>query len=113
MFTTYRGQALSLTDFDKLKQRQGGLLAFNSCFSTNTIREIATAFFKHIHNRDNMMSTLFTIKVDPGVGSAVFAEVQGYACYPDEKEIIFSMNTVFRIDDVRLTLTDCDDPELK
>jgi hypothetical protein len=43
-FTVYRGQGLSQTDFDQLKQTQGGLLAFNNFLSTSQKRDVSLQF---------------------------------------------------------------------
>jgi hypothetical protein len=45
-FTVYRGQGLSQTDFDHLKNTQGGLLAFNSFPSTSKKRDVSLRFEK-------------------------------------------------------------------
>ena len=41
-FTTYRGQGLSNTDFEKLQRSRGGLLSFNSFLSTSNDRQVSS-----------------------------------------------------------------------
>jgi len=50
-FTVCRGQNLSQTDFNQLKQNQGGLLTFNNFLSTNKNRNIALEFIDRNLNK--------------------------------------------------------------
>ena len=121
--TLYRGQAVSNDDFNKLKKNQGGLLAFKSFLSTSTLRSVSLDFARQDSFRENMVGILFVMTVDPNIPSAIFAHIKKHSYYENEGEILFSMHTVFRIDDmsrlgerlfeVRLTLASDDDPELR
>jgi tetratricopeptide (TPR) repeat protein len=124
-FTLYRGQALLSDIFDKIKDTKGGLLSFNTFLSTSTEPEIATAFAESALVDPSLVGVLFIISIDTSVPSAPFANLDEVSCYKTkEKEILFSMHTVFRISDIKrsnrsnglwdvhLTLTSDNDQQL-
>ena len=122
--TLYRGQALSVEIFSKLQKSRGGLLAFNSFLSTSKSRLVSLDFARQCSSRDDTVGILFVMTVDPTLRSAVFADINKHSYYEKENEVLFSMHTVFRVEDVvrldneqrlleaRLTLTNEDDVEL-
>ena len=123
--TLYRGQALSCEDFCKLQKSRGGLMAFNGFLSTSRDKSVSFDFAEKASKRDRMVGILFVMAIDPTICSATFADIEKHSYFETEKEVLFSMNTVFRIADilrceneerlfeVRLTLTSEDDPELR
>jgi len=121
--TLYRGQALSNEDFARLQKSRDGLLAFNSFLSTSTLKSVSLDFARQNSTRENMVGIFFVMTIDPNIPSATFADIKEHSYFEGEGEILFSMHTVFRIDDVlglgerlfevRLTLTGDDDPELR
>jgi tetratricopeptide (TPR) repeat protein len=123
-FTLYRGQGLSQTDFDQLKQTQGGLFAFNNFVSTSQNADVSLNFARRTINTSTLVGVLFVMKIDPSISATPFANVENVGYYPGEAEILFSMHSVFRIGQmeqidgndrlwqVYLTLTGDDDPQL-
>ncbi|CAF1516321.1 unnamed protein product [Adineta ricciae] len=124
-FTVYRGQGLSKANFDKLFGRKGGLLAFNNFLSTSMERKISENFALCALSNPDFVGILYVMTVDPAVSSAPFALVNDVSYYKDtEQEILFSMNTIFRISqieqidgndrlwEVKLILTADNDPGL-
>ena len=124
-FTVHRGQGLSMADFDKLTKTQGRLIAFNSFLSTS--RDPGHSRFRAdsaSQSIDNV-GIVFFITVNPAVTSTPFADISHISCFEGEAEVLFSMHSVFRIDqvvplnaqgklfEVRLTLTADDDPQLR
>jgi tetratricopeptide (TPR) repeat protein len=99
-FTVYRGQGLLKTDFEKLMKTKGGLMSFNNFLSTSTKREVSVGFAKNALTKTNMVGILFKMTIDPSVSSAPFAAIQEVSYYKTEEEILFSMHTIFRIDEV-------------
>ncbi|CAF1428833.1 unnamed protein product [Adineta ricciae] len=81
-FTVYRGQGLSLTDFEQLKQTKDGLMSFNSFLST---------------------TILFVMTVDPKQSTATFAFIRDLSAIEGQDEVLFAMHSVFRIQDVKAT----------
>ncbi|CAF1139591.1 unnamed protein product [Rotaria sordida] len=120
----YRGQGMSNVDFEKLKNSNGGLLSFNNFLSTSTNRQVSLRFALKARNNPDLNPVLFQIKIDPSIESVPFAALDSISYYKlSEKEILFSMHTVFRIGEIKpiennlwqveLKLTNEDDPQLK
>jgi len=124
-FIVYRGQSLSQTDFHQLKQNQGGLLAFNNFLSTSKNRETSIGFIRRNLGKNELVSVLFVMGIDPSMQSTPFADIAKISAIGREEEILFSMHSVFRIGkitqfpnnpqiwEVELTLTDDNDPQLR
>ena len=123
-FTVYRGQGLPSEDFEKLRKTKGGLLSFDNFLSTSLDRDISYSFALSVSDVTALIPILFHITVDPSKSTTPFACIDNFSYYPREKEILFSMHTVFRIGEitqdfehqklykVELTLTDENDPQL-
>jgi tetratricopeptide (TPR) repeat protein len=125
-FTVYRGQGLSLTDFDQLQTTQGGLLAFNNFLSTSLDPNVSLEFVQRTINTSDKVGVLFVMKINPSIFATPFANVKNASSIPGEEEILFSMHSVFRIAQVKqieknnnrlwqvdLTLTGDHDPQLQ
>ena len=124
-FIVYRGQNLSQTDFNQLKQNQGGLLAFNNFLSTSKNRNTSLKFVHRNLRKNELVPLLFVMNIDPSIQSTPFAHVANISAIRGEDEILFSMHSVFRIGMVQqlqdnaqiweaeLTLTDDNDPQLR
>ncbi|CAF4185219.1 unnamed protein product, partial [Adineta steineri] len=125
IFTVYRGQSISETDFNQLISTQGGLLSFNNFLSTNKNRNVSLAFARRTINSSNKIGVLFIMKIDPMIRSTPFANIINTSSFKKEDEILFSMHSVFRIGEakqidgpdsrlwkVKLTLTCDTDPQL-
>jgi len=96
-FTVYRGQGLSLRDFDDLKNAQGGLLSFNNFLSTSLDQQVSLAFAESNQGDPNLIGILFQITIDPSISSSIFANVRDFGHFEEEEEILFSMHSIFRI----------------
>jgi tetratricopeptide (TPR) repeat protein len=124
-FLVYRGQGLSITDFEKLKKTKGGLMSFNNFLSTSTKREVSLLFAEGALGKLDSVGILFEIIIDPAISSAIFASIEEVSYFQTEAEILFSMHTVFRIGEitkidknsslyqVELKLTSDDDEQLR
>jgi len=99
-FTVYRGQGLSKTDFEKLVKTKGGLMSFDNFLSTSMKREVCLKFAKNALTKTDTVGILFKMTIDPSVSSAPFASIREFSYYKTEEEILFSMNTVFRIGEI-------------
>ena len=100
-FTVYRGQGLSLKDFDDLKNAQGGLLSFNNFLSTSLDQQVSLAFAESNQGDPNLIGILFQITIDPSIPSFIFANVRDLGHFKEEAEILFSMHAIFRIELVK------------
>ncbi|CAF4988233.1 unnamed protein product, partial [Rotaria sp. Silwood1] len=102
-FQVFRGQGLSIEDFEKMKKTKGGLMSFNNFLSTSRNREISFKnFARPAALNTNSVGILFIMNIDTAIctkSSTPFAEVSKVGYYKDkEKEILFSTHAIFRID---------------
>jgi tetratricopeptide (TPR) repeat protein len=123
-FIVYQGQGLSYSDFEKLQKTKRGLMSFNNFLSTSKNREVSLRFARSASTKSNMVGILFEMSIDSAVSSAPFAFIQEVSYFKKE-EILFSMHTVFRVDEiskidntnslyqVNLKLTADDDQDLR
>jgi tetratricopeptide (TPR) repeat protein len=124
-FIVYRGQGLSITDFQKLQKTKGRLMSFNNFLPTSKNREVSLKFAKHASRRNDTVGIFFQMTIDPMVSSASFAAIREVSYFKTEEEILFAMHTVFRIREitsmdknnplyqVELKLTADDDEQLR
>ena len=123
-FTVYRGQGLSQRNFNQLWKTKGGLLSFNNFLSTSKRRNVALSFARRCTLNSDLIGVLFVMTIDPSLPSTPFASIEKVSYYQTEREILFSMHSVFRIDYIRqmehgndrlwqvgLTLTSDNDPQ--
>lgn len=123
--TVYRGQGMFNVEFEKLIKNEGGLLSFNSFLSTTIDRDIAYVRGDSSRDDPEMTGVFFELQIDPSISTIPFALLDDVSAFSDsEKEILFSMHTVFRINEVqqidnrrfwkvKLTLTNDNDEQLK
>ena len=124
-FTVFRGQAMWEKDFEKLRETRGGLISFNNFLSTSEEKNVALVYAQSNSARPGKIGILFKMFIDPSVSSIPFANIKQASYFKEEKEVLFSMHTIFRIihiepiDDngrlylVDLQLTPDDDEELR
>ena len=121
----YRGQGFSKENFDKLLRSKGGLLSFNNFLSTSKSKKVSLNFARSAPRTGDSLAILFVMSIDRAVATSPFALLNNVSYYSDiEQEILFSMNTLFRIDQieeidathriwqVQLILTADTDPQL-
>jgi Tfp pilus assembly protein PilF len=123
LLTVFRGQGILNDEFDQL-QHKGGLISFNSFLSTSLDRQVSCMYADSARDNPQQIGILFRMEINPNIGSSPFASLDKISYYSDsEKEILFSMHSVFRIGEmneidqglwqVSLTLTSDDDPQLR
>ncbi|CAF4593735.1 unnamed protein product [Rotaria sp. Silwood1] len=101
-FQVYRGQGLSIQDFEKMKQTKGGLMSFNNFLSTSCNRDISLENFARPAALDpNSVGILFVMTINPtlcATSSTPFVKIKNLGFYDgQEEEILFSTHTIFRI----------------
>ncbi|CAF0907703.1 unnamed protein product, partial [Didymodactylos carnosus] len=99
ILTLYRGQRMSNEEFDKLNASAGCLISTNGFFSTTRDIQVALGFIQS-HSEEHK-TVLFEIKVDCRLQTVVFADIEDYSQMKGENEVLFSLGTVFKIDNVR------------
>lgn len=88
--TLYRGQGLSVADFDKLQKSKNGLISFNSFLSTTSDRSVSLMFAdSNQENSDDLIGILFEITMDPNTTSIPFANIRDISHFKEEEEILF------------------------
>ncbi|CAF1464400.1 unnamed protein product, partial [Rotaria sp. Silwood1] len=102
-FKVFRGQGLSMEDFDKIKKNKGGLMSFNNFLSTSLNREISLENYAQPATQNpTSVGILFVMTIDTTIctnSSTPFAEVSKIGFYKDqEEEILFTTHVIFRID---------------
>jgi hypothetical protein len=124
IFTVYRGQGLTKEDFKKILKTKGGLISFNSFLSTSPNSHVSQLFIPSNQQNPDIVGILFIMKIDPSKSSAPFASISHISQFEEEDEVLFSMHTVFRIDEIKpigenqclfqveLTLTNDNDKDL-
>lgn len=120
----YRGQGLLAVDFNQIIQTKGGLISFNNFLSTSRDSDISLMFAQSVVDYSDMFGILFVISIDLSISTVPFASVKNESHFKSEDEVLFSMNSIFRIQDIRsmgnnkrlfqvnLQLTDAIDKEL-
>ncbi|CAF1030110.1 unnamed protein product [Adineta steineri] len=123
-FAVYRGQGLSTGDFEQMSKIKGGLISFNNFLSTSTVRKVSLGFAQNATINPDQIGILFIMKVNPAQSTTPFASIAGISDFEGEEEVLFSMHSIFRIQDIKLTsgndrlyevnltLTADNDPEL-
>lgn len=124
IFTVYRGQGMSKNEFDQLNKSNGGLISFNNFLSTSMSQTISLRFAQRALNNPDLVGVFFVMTIDPSQSTTPFASITDTSYYKTENEVLFSMHTVFRINNIQpvlendqiyqvnLTLTSDNDPDL-
>ncbi|CAF1114324.1 unnamed protein product [Adineta steineri] len=99
-FTVYRGQGLSMEDFEQMMKIKGGLISFNSFLSTNKDRNISHDFVQRAIANPDQVGVLFIMKINPAHSTTSFASIAGISDFEGEEEVLFSMHSVFRIQNI-------------
>ncbi len=118
----YRGQGILNDEFENLKNSNGSLLSFNNFLSTSLDQDVAFIYADSSKDDPTKTGIRFRIEIDPLISSIPFVELKNIGNHEDEKEVLFSMHTIFRIRnmyqiedrlwEVTLTLTDANDEKL-
>ncbi|CAF4223885.1 unnamed protein product, partial [Adineta steineri] len=101
-FTVHRCQRMGRAEFNKLKTNIGGLYSFNNFLSTSLDLDVASIIADSIamSNDQNLLAIQFVINIKHSQNDIPFANVTEISQHNDEKEILFSMHTIFRVTDI-------------
>ncbi len=106
-FFVYRGLTMSLVNVAQLQANVGNLVAPNGFLSTSRNREIAMKYARKqgiLGQDDNFCNVLLEIEIGKDVSpSCIFADVAHVSAFPEEREILFSIGTIFRVNEVILS----------
>ncbi|CAF4257270.1 unnamed protein product, partial [Adineta steineri] len=99
----YRGQRMKITELARLQENVHKLISMNNFLST-TNNVTAAIFFAGdgcLNDSDEQISVVYQIAIDTSVPHSIpFAKIQYESIFEDEDEVLFSMASVFRIDNV-------------
>lgn len=102
--TFYRGQFMCMSEIDLLRNNPNQIIATNSFLSATVNRDVADIFAgqgKHPTD-DSLHSVLFIIDACHfDQDTAAFAFIQKFSCSPQEEEVLFTINAIFRIEEVK------------
>ena len=101
-FIVFRGQGMEQRDFEKMVASKGGLISFNCFLSTSTDRQVSLVFTGGALSNPQLVDVLFVMTIDPALPNTPFASVAKVGALGDQEyEVLFSMNTVFRIGQIK------------
>ena len=107
-----------------MKKAKGGLISFNNFLSTSKNHDAALAFAESNQSNPELVGILFVMTIDPSKSTTPFASIKYINNYKDEDEVLFAMNSAFRIGNIKsmsennrlfcvdLTLTNDNDEDL-
>ncbi|UJR11571.1 hypothetical protein I4U23_015751 [Adineta vaga] len=98
VLTLYRGQRMSIEEYNKLIHNIGNLISTNGFFSTTKDINVALKFLET--HSEEFKTILFEIKVPHNLQTIVFADIDLCSQIEGEKEVLFSLGSVFQIDNV-------------
>lgn len=103
-YTVYRGQLMTSDDFTKLQANVGKLISINSFLSTSVDSNVALMFAGNSAIHSSMESILFQITIDITETLPVyrypFADISVYSRFEEEKEVLFTLTAMFRIENI-------------
>lgn len=100
LLTYYRGQVLSTSEVERFKKNIGGLVSFNTFFSTSLSLDIALMFAGNssLEGGPSEQPVLFCIEIDSSIeNTRPYANIDLFSVNEDEDEVLFSMGSVFRV----------------
>ncbi|CAF4059940.1 unnamed protein product [Rotaria sordida] len=102
IISLYRGQLMSKDEIEELASGSGGCLGNNCFFSTSLQRSLALSFLPQPSKiKGNLQRVLFEIQVDIRQPCRYFADITHVNYVPHESEILFTIGTEFRKEEVK------------
>ena len=97
----YRSQWMSKDEIEMLEKCLGGYVAINSFFSTSFDYNRARSFVFNEIETNEMQRVFFEIDADPQLENIQpFADISSISYYPDEREVLFMIGSIFRLVDI-------------
>jgi tetratricopeptide (TPR) repeat protein len=94
----YRGFQLHKEEFERLKKSIGNLISINSFLSTTHDIDVARVFAGEGITEGSLVSVLLQIEANPArLQSVFFADISHMSQFSEEKEVLFSLGSTFRI----------------
>lgn len=98
----YRATAMTLAQFEELEKCQGGVLAFDDFLLTTLEFNVAYRFANLLRSQSSTsVNIIFKIDIDPLLSSMPYIALNNLSYLSvTDSDILFAMNTVFRIEKV-------------
>ncbi|CAF1296714.1 unnamed protein product, partial [Adineta steineri] len=97
--TVFRGHGnMRMDQFENIKENIGNLMSFNGFLSTTSDYNVALIFSGSEPTEDK--SVIYEIRTNYNSNNVVFADITQFSQMEDEKEFLFSLCSIFRIDDI-------------
>jgi hypothetical protein len=100
-FCVYRSQLMSSDERKSLKKHEGHFISINTFLSTTLDRSISLIYLGNGNPKNNLQKVLFEINVDPMKNTKVFADISKISNYEDEREVLFMLGSIFRLESVQ------------
>ncbi|CAF3149528.1 unnamed protein product [Rotaria socialis] len=97
--TVFRTTAIKTADFEKLERSEGRVLAFDDFLIATLELNVAVKFANTLCNDPDMIAIIFRIDIDPITSTIPYIALNNLSFLSNtEGEVLFSMNTIFRIE---------------
>lgn len=93
----YRGIKMTREEILQMRDNIGGLISMNGFCSTSRDIEQAIQFAKKGSKQQHVVGVLLEIDGDLSSEQMIFADISQFSVFPNEKEVLFDLGTVFRI----------------
>ncbi|CAF0948433.1 unnamed protein product [Adineta steineri] len=95
--TLYRGTQIRKEEFEKIKENIGKIFSINGFLSTSRNINVSLQFINNNKKLNDFTSVLFEIKANPLLKAVIFADVGNKSGKEDEEEVLFNINSLFKI----------------
>lgn len=93
----YRGQLMSTSEVNNLKESIGQCISISSYLSTSLDRQLAMFFLGDSSPLSGLHRILFEIDADPCMNAKPFAEISAQSAFTCESEVLFQPGSIFRL----------------
>ncbi|CAF0859397.1 unnamed protein product [Adineta steineri] len=95
--TLYRGTQIPNEELEKIKENIGKTISTNGFLSTSRNMNVSLGFIDENPPLNDFTSVLFEIKANPLLKTVVFADVGDRSRIKGEEEVLFNLNSLFKI----------------
>ena len=99
--TFYRGQMMTIQEFNSLKENQGNIISMKTFLSTTTSMQIALMYTGQYFDNPNLVSVVFIIERNSVLQTRPYANISSYSLFQDEEEVLFAIGSFFTIGNIR------------
>lgn len=100
VLSTFRGTLIPSEELERLRENKGKVISINGFLSTSRNIDVALAFAGESLSHTLFQAVLFEIEVNSSMRTVVFADVEKKSRMTDEEEVLFTLNSLFKIESV-------------